>query len=60
MISAALAASRSWIACMSWRCFPAPEPGRAEDVAEPLDLGSAFNDLSVWRCHVAKARSRGM
>jgi hypothetical protein len=32
----------------------------AEDVEELPDLGSAFNDLSVWRYHVAKARFRGM
>jgi 3,4-dihydroxyphthalate decarboxylase len=32
----------------------------AEDVAELPDLGSAFNDLSVWRYHLAKARSRGL
>jgi 3,4-dihydroxyphthalate decarboxylase len=31
----------------------------AEDVAELPDLGSAFNDLAVWRHHVAKAQSRG-
>jgi ribulose-5-phosphate 4-epimerase/fuculose-1-phosphate aldolase len=31
-----------------------------DDVAELPDLGSAFNDLSVWRYLVAKARSRGM
>jgi ribulose-5-phosphate 4-epimerase/fuculose-1-phosphate aldolase len=36
------------------------EPIPAEDVAELPDLGSAFNDLSVWRHHVAKARARGM
>jgi ribulose-5-phosphate 4-epimerase/fuculose-1-phosphate aldolase len=36
------------------------EPIPAEDVAELPDLGSAFNDLSVWRYHVAKARARGM
>jgi hypothetical protein len=38
----------------------APPPIPAEDVAELPDLGSAFNDLSVWRYHVAKARARGM
>jgi 3,4-dihydroxyphthalate decarboxylase len=37
-----------------------PEPIPDEDVAELPDLGSAFNDLSVWRHLVAKARSRGM
>jgi ribulose-5-phosphate 4-epimerase/fuculose-1-phosphate aldolase len=42
------------------RLGAAPEPIPAEDVAELPDLGSAFNDLSVWRYHVAKARSRGM
>jgi ribulose-5-phosphate 4-epimerase/fuculose-1-phosphate aldolase len=31
-----------------------------EDIAELPDLGSAFNDLAVWRYHVAKARSRGL
>jgi ribulose-5-phosphate 4-epimerase/fuculose-1-phosphate aldolase len=31
----------------------------AEDIAELPDLGSAFNDLVVWRYHVAKARSHG-
>jgi ribulose-5-phosphate 4-epimerase/fuculose-1-phosphate aldolase len=31
----------------------------ADDIAELPDLGSAFNDLAVWRYHVAKARSRG-
>jgi 3,4-dihydroxyphthalate decarboxylase len=37
-----------------------PEPVPPEDVAELPDLGSAFNDLTVWRYLVAKARSRGM
>ena len=37
-----------------------PEPIPAEDAAELPDLGSAFNDLAVWRYHLAKARSRGM
>lgn len=37
-----------------------PEPVPAEDVAELPDLGSAFNDLAVWRYHLAKARSQGM
>lgn len=37
-----------------------PEPVPPEDVAELPDLGSAFNDLSVWRHLLAKARSRGM
>jgi ribulose-5-phosphate 4-epimerase/fuculose-1-phosphate aldolase len=37
-----------------------PEPIPDEDVGELPDLGSAFNDLSVWRHLVAKARSRGM
>lgn len=31
----------------------------ADDIAELPDLGSAFNDLAVWRYHVAKARSQG-
>jgi 3,4-dihydroxyphthalate decarboxylase len=31
----------------------------AEDIAELPDLGPAFNDLAVWRYHVAKARARG-
>ena len=31
----------------------------AEDIAELPDLGPAFNDLAVWRYHVAKARSQG-
>lgn len=34
------------------------EPIPAEDVAELPDLGSAFNDLAVWRYHAAKARGR--
>jgi 3,4-dihydroxyphthalate decarboxylase len=42
------------------RLGAAPEPVPAEDVAELSDLGSAFNDLSVWCHHVAKACSRGM
>jgi 3,4-dihydroxyphthalate decarboxylase len=37
-----------------------PDVVPPEDVAELPDLGSAFNDLSVWRYHLAKARSRGM
>jgi ribulose-5-phosphate 4-epimerase/fuculose-1-phosphate aldolase len=37
-----------------------PEDVPDEDVAELPDLGSAFNDLSVWRYLVAKARTRGM
>jgi 3,4-dihydroxyphthalate decarboxylase len=37
-----------------------PDPVPPEDVAELPDLGSAFNDLTVWRHLVAKARSRGM
>lgn len=37
-----------------------PEDLPDDDVAELPDLGSAFNDLSVWRYLVAKARSRGM
>lgn len=37
-----------------------PQDVPDEDVAELPDLGSAFNDLSVWRHLVAKARSRGM
>jgi 3,4-dihydroxyphthalate decarboxylase len=32
----------------------------AEDVAELPDLGPAFNDLAVWRHHVAKARRQGL
>jgi ribulose-5-phosphate 4-epimerase/fuculose-1-phosphate aldolase len=36
------------------------EPIPAEDVAELPDLGSAFNDLSVWHHHVAKARRQGL
>jgi 3,4-dihydroxyphthalate decarboxylase len=35
-------------------------PIPAEDVAELPDLGSAFNDLAVWRHHVAKARRAGL
>jgi 3,4-dihydroxyphthalate decarboxylase len=31
----------------------------ADDVAELPDLGSAFNDLAVWRYHVAKAQRHG-
>jgi ribulose-5-phosphate 4-epimerase/fuculose-1-phosphate aldolase len=37
-----------------------PDVVPAEDVAELPDLGSAFNDLSVWRYHLEKARSRGL
>jgi ribulose-5-phosphate 4-epimerase/fuculose-1-phosphate aldolase len=37
-----------------------PEDLPDDDVAELPDLGSAFNDLSVWRYLVEKARSRGM
>jgi ribulose-5-phosphate 4-epimerase/fuculose-1-phosphate aldolase len=37
-----------------------PEPIPAEDVAELPDLGSAFNDLAVWRYHLAKARKQGL
>ena len=32
----------------------------ARSLAELPDLGAAFNDLAVWRYHVAKARARGM
>jgi ribulose-5-phosphate 4-epimerase/fuculose-1-phosphate aldolase len=32
----------------------------AEDVAELPDLGSAFNDLAVWRYHLAKARRQAL
>ena len=42
------------------RLDAAPETVPAEDVAELPDLGSAFNDLAVWRYHLAKARSQGM
>lgn len=31
-----------------------------EDVAELPDLGSAFNDLAVWRYHLAKLAARGL
>ncbi len=37
-----------------------PQDVPEDDVAELPDLGSAFNELSVWRYLVAKARSRGM
>jgi ribulose-5-phosphate 4-epimerase/fuculose-1-phosphate aldolase len=37
-----------------------PDPVPEEDIAELPDLGSAFNDLAVWRYHVAKLRSREM
>jgi 3,4-dihydroxyphthalate decarboxylase len=37
-----------------------PDLVPVEDVAELPDLGSAFNDLAVWRYHLAKARSRGL
>jgi ribulose-5-phosphate 4-epimerase/fuculose-1-phosphate aldolase len=37
-----------------------PDLVPVEDVAELPDLGSAFNDLAVWRYHVAKLGSRGM
>ncbi|MFB9831403.1 class II aldolase/adducin family protein [Actinoallomurus acaciae] len=37
-----------------------PEDLPDDDVAELPDLGSAFNDLSVWRYLVAKAHSHGM
>jgi 3,4-dihydroxyphthalate decarboxylase len=36
------------------------EPIPAADVAELPDLGSAFNDLSAWRHHLAKARRQGL
>ena len=36
------------------------DPIPAEDVAELPDLGSAFNDLAVWRYLVAKARGRDL
>jgi 3,4-dihydroxyphthalate decarboxylase len=36
------------------------EPVPPEDVAELPDLGSAFNDLAVWRYHAAKARRAGL
>lgn len=32
----------------------------AEDVAELPDLGSSFNDLSVWRHHVARLEHEGL
>jgi 3,4-dihydroxyphthalate decarboxylase len=32
----------------------------AEDIAELPDLGSAFNDLSVWRYYCAKAEREGL
>ena len=38
----------------------APDVVPDEDVAELPDLGSAFNDLSVWRFHLAKLASRGL
>jgi hypothetical protein len=31
-----------------------------EDVAEPTDPGSAFNDLTKWRHHAARERSRAV
>jgi len=31
-----------------------------EDIAELPDLGSAFNDLNVWRHHVARLRHAGL
>jgi 3,4-dihydroxyphthalate decarboxylase len=36
------------------------DPIPAADIAELPDLGSTFNDLAVWRYHVAKARSHGL
>lgn len=36
------------------------DPVPAADLAELPDLGSAFNDLAVWRYHVAKAQSHGL
>ena len=33
---------------------------RAEDIAELPDLGSAFNDLAVWRYYCAKAEREGL
>jgi ribulose-5-phosphate 4-epimerase/fuculose-1-phosphate aldolase len=38
---------------------PAPDIP-AEDIAELPDLGAAFNDLSVWRYHSAKAAREGL
>jgi hypothetical protein len=35
------------------------EPIPPEDIDELPDLGSAFNDLAVWRYHVAKAHRAG-
>jgi ribulose-5-phosphate 4-epimerase/fuculose-1-phosphate aldolase len=32
----------------------------AEDVAELPDLGSSFNDVSIWRHHVARLRLAGL
>jgi 3,4-dihydroxyphthalate decarboxylase len=37
-----------------------PDLVPVEDVAELPDLGSAFNDLAVWRHLLAKARSQGI
>jgi ribulose-5-phosphate 4-epimerase/fuculose-1-phosphate aldolase len=42
------------------RAGGAAAPIPAEDAAELPDLGSAFNDLAVWRHHVAKARRQGL
>jgi 3,4-dihydroxyphthalate decarboxylase len=36
------------------------EPIPAEDIAELPDLGSAFNEVAVWRYHVARARRAGL
>jgi Class II Aldolase and Adducin N-terminal domain len=38
---------------------PAPDIP-AGDIAELPDLGSAFNDLSVWRYYCAKAEREGL
>ena len=38
---------------------PAPDIP-AEDIAELPDLGSAFNDLAVWRYYCAKAEREGL
>jgi ribulose-5-phosphate 4-epimerase/fuculose-1-phosphate aldolase len=35
------------------------DPIPPEDIAELPDLGSAFNDLAVWRYHAAKAQHLG-
>jgi 3,4-dihydroxyphthalate decarboxylase len=52
----ALAAVTLAVAQAGGRAAPIPP----EDVAELPDLGSAFNDLAVWRCLVAKAGARGL